>query len=265
MFGPPALDAKKYAEGWDPWGAYDNPYAIPALKADYIPIDCVVPTGAWRAVGYPQNVFARECFIDEIANKMERDPLDLRLELLDAPEAKLIDLTIDRRALRKVLQTAAEKAEWSKPLEQKKGFRRGRGLACNVYHGESLIAYVAEVSVDRKNAIRVDRIVCVADCGQVINPLGVEGQIESGIVWGLSAALKGEITFRHGRAEQGSYLDFEVLRMNEMPELMIHLMPNSARPVGMGEPPVVPVAPAVANAVFAATGERLRRIPLRLS
>jgi len=264
MFGPPALDAKKYAEGWDPWGAYDNPYFIEAYRADYIPIDCAVPTGAWRAVGYPQNVFARECFIDEIASATGKDPLEMRLELLDAPDKELLGMTIRRRALRSVVIMAAEKAGWSEPLEPKRGLRRGRGIACNVYHGGSLIAYVAEVSVNSQDRIAVDRIICAVDCGQVVNPLGLKGQIESGITWGLTSTLKGRITFRNGEAEQSSYGDFEVVRMNEMPDLDIHIVPSSERPVGMGEPPVPAVAPAVASAIFAATGKRLRRLPLRL-
>ena len=264
VLGPPARDAKRYTEGWTPWGAYDNPYAFAAYKAEYVHVDSPVRTGPWRAVFYPQNVFARECFIDEVAFALSKDPLAFRLELLDAPTAELFNMKIDRAGLRKVLEVIREKSGWTKPLREEKGVRRGRGLACNVYHGESLTAQIAEVAVSDAGKIKVERIVCVIDCGQVVNPLGLEGQIESGIVWGLSAALHKPVTFKNGRAEQSSFLDFDVLRMNEMPLTEVYAMPKETRPLGVGEPSVPPVAPAVANAIFAATGKRLRRLPFDL-
>ncbi|QQS42192.1 MAG: xanthine dehydrogenase family protein molybdopterin-binding subunit [Acidobacteriota bacterium] len=260
MSGPPLKDLKRYIDLLAPWGAYDSPYLIPAYRAEYFHIDAPVPTGPWRAVWYPQNVFARECFLDEIAAELGKDPLEFRMELLDGPDLDLNGTIIRRKALRNVLKLAAAKAGWGSPT----GARRGRGIACNIYRGASLMAQIAEVSVNGKNEIKVDRIVCAVECGQVVNPLGLEGQIESGIVWGLSAALKGEITFKNGAAEQSSYGDFDVLRMNEMPVVEVFTVPSTERPQGIGEPPVVPVAPAVSNAVFAATGKRLRKLPLRL-
>lgn len=262
ILGPPTLDATKYSESWVPWGAYDDPYAFPAYQAEYTHVDSPVPTGPWRAVGYPQNVFARECFVDEIAVAMGKDPLAFRIELLSAPAIDLHQMTLDRPALRKVLEIAAERSGWGKPLVNKDGRRWGRGVACNIYHGESLTAQVAEVSVGSDGKVKVERIVCVIDCGQVINPLGFKGQMESGIVWGLSAALHGKVTFRNGRAEQSSFRDFRVLRINEMPSVEVYAVPSTARPVGVGEPSVPPTAPAVANALFAATGRRVRRLPL---
>lgn len=262
VLGPPMLDIKKYRDIWMPWGGYDNPYLFPAYRADYIPIDSPVPTGPWRSVFYPGNVFARESFIDEIAAATGKDPLALRLELLDAPTVELGTLRIERRDLRRVLEVVATKSGWNGPLPQEKGKRWGRGIACNVYHGESLIAQVAEVSVEDNGNFKVERVVCVVDCGQVVNPLGLEGQIEGGIVWGLSAALHGQITFRAAQAEQNSFRDFKVLRMNEMPQVEIYTIPRNSRPFGIGEVPVPPVAPAVANALFAATGKRVRSLPI---
>jgi isoquinoline 1-oxidoreductase beta subunit len=265
VLGPPARDAKKYSEGWTPWGAFDNPYAFAAYQAEYIHVDSPVPTGPWRAVFYPQNVFARESFIDEIAFALGKDPIQFRLELLDAPTIELPGMKIERADLRKVLETAREKSGWSKPLAQEKGVRRGRGVACNVYHGESLSAQVAEVAVSGDGKIKVERIVCVIDCGQVVNPLGLAGQIESGIVWGLSPALKKPITFKNGRAEQSSFVDFDVLRMSEMPRVEVYTIEKQSRPFGIGEPSVPPVAPAMANAIFNATGKRLRKLPFDLN
>jgi isoquinoline 1-oxidoreductase beta subunit len=265
VLGPPTRDAKRYTEGWVPWGAYDNPYAFPAYQSDYIHVDSPVPTGPWRAVGYPQTVFARESFIDEIALAIGRDPLDFRLELLDAPRIELGRLKVERAHLRDVLEVAREKSGWKRPLPQEKGRRWGRGVACNIYHGETLMAQVAEVSVDEKNKLKLHRIICVVGCGQVVNPLGLEAQIESGIVWGLSAALHGKITFNNGQAEQSNFADFEVLRMSEMPLIEVHAIPKTTRPTGIGEQPVPLVAPAVANAIFAATGKRLRKLPFSLT
>lgn len=262
MFGPPERQVKAYMEGYVPWGVYDSPYFVPAYQSDYVHVDSPVPTGAWRAVGYPQNVFARECFIDEIAFAMGKDPLELRLELLQAPSVQLGSLKIERADLRYVLEIAAEKSDWKKPLAQTQDKRWGRGISCNVYHGRTLMAQVAEVSIDSNGKLKVHRVVCVVDCGLAVNPLGLEGQIESGIVWGLSAALHGKITFKQGRAEQSSYRDFQVLRMNEMPRVEVHIIPKDTRPFGIGEQPVPLIAPAVANAVFAATGKRIRSLPI---
>lgn len=262
VLGPPIRDLARYKQIYTPWGAYDNPYFFNALEAEYVPVDSPVPTGPWRAVGYPQNVFARECFIDELAYAAGRDPVEFRLELLQGPDIEIGMLKLERNRLRRVVETAAEKAGWSRPLRSGDGKRRGRGIACNIYHGETHMAQVAEVTVDESGRLQVHHITCVLDCGQVVNPLGLEGQIESGIAWGLSAALRGQISFRDGRAEQSSYADFQVLRINEMPKVETHVIPGGTTPFGIGEQPVPTVAPAVANAVFAATGIRVRRLPI---
>ncbi len=265
VLGPPTLDAQKYAEGLVPWGGYDSPYVYASYQSIYAHVDSPVPTGPWRAVGYPQNVFARECFVDEIANAIGKDPVAFRVELLDGPPVTLGRLTIDRAVLRKVVEVAAEKAEWSKPLRKGDRRRWGRGIACNVYHGATVCAQVAEVSVGEKGDIKIERIVFVVDCGQVINPLGFIGQVESGIVWGLSPVLHDPITFKNGQAEQSSFADFNVLRMDQMPKVEVHWIPSTSRPWGIGEQSVPPVAPAVGNAVFNATGKRLRSLPFRLN
>jgi isoquinoline 1-oxidoreductase beta subunit len=259
---PPAPNA--YAEDGSPWGAYDNPYRIPALAVDYVPVESPVPVGPWRAVEYPPTVFARESFVDEIAFAVGKDPLAYRLELLAPGDVALLgDQKLDRGRLVRVRRLAAEKSGWSRPLAATKDRLAGRGVAVNVYHAGSYLAQVAEVSVARDLAdIRVERIVCVADCGLVINPLGLEGQVESGIAWGLSATLHGGIDFRDGAAVQGTYADFRVVSLRETPRIETHLVPGGDRPGGFGEHPVPTVAPAVANAIFQATGRRVRRLPI---
>jgi isoquinoline 1-oxidoreductase beta subunit len=132
-----------------------------------------------------------------------------------------------------------------------------------VYHGRTALAHVAEVSVGEKGDVRVHRIVCAADCGLIVNPLGLEGQVESGVAWGLSYALKSEITIERGRVVQASFRDFPVLGISEMPRVEVHTITSAARPTGFGEQPVPPIAPAVANAIFAATGRRVYRLPIR--
>ncbi len=234
------------------------------MKVDYVPVDCPVPTGSWRAVEYPSRVFARESFIDEISRAGGRDPLRLRIDLLRPGDIlELGDQRIDRGRMIKVLEIARDRTGWANPLPHTRDRLRGRGLAINSYFGESYVAEVAEVSVARDfSGLRVDRVACIVDCGVAINRAGLEGQIESGIAWGLSATLRGKIDFRAGGALQESYADFAVMRMDEMPAIETHILPSQAPPSGFGEHPVPPVAPAVANAVFAATGKRVRRLPL---
>ncbi|MGH9748279.1 MAG: molybdopterin cofactor-binding domain-containing protein [Candidatus Acidiferrales bacterium] len=270
MFGLPSEEEKKdpqhYAADESPWGAFDTFYNFPNLKVDYMPVDSPVPTGAWRAVEYPSRVFARESFFDEVASALAKDPLQLRIELLQPGNVVTLGgQEIDRSRMIKVLETARDKSGWAKPLVHTRDRLFGRGLATNVYHADSYMAQVAEVSVARDfSGLRVHRIVCAVDCGLVINPAGLEGQVESGITWGLSATLHGKIDFREGRAVQGTYGDFRVMRMNEMPAVETHIVASDASSGGFGEHSVPPVAPAVANAVFAATGRRVRRLPLAL-
>jgi isoquinoline 1-oxidoreductase beta subunit len=268
MFGrnaPPA-DPNHYADDGSPWGSCDNPYNFPHLKADYIPVDCPVPTGPWRAVEYPATVFARESFVDEMAHLAGKDPLQFRIDLLQPGNVTSFGGdALDRSRMIHVLQAVREKTGWGNPLPGVPGRAVGRGLAINIYHGDSYIAEVAEISVARDGRdLRVNRIHCVVDCGLAINPAGLEGQVESGITWGLSAAMRGRVDFKNGGPVQSGYHDFHVLRMNEMPVVETHLVPTDNPPGGFGEHAVPPVAPAVANALFAAIGKRVRDLPFNL-
>ncbi len=261
MFGE--FDPNEDPDG-NPWGGYDNPYDIPNLAVGWNEIESPIHTGAWRAVYYPANVFARECFLDEVAAKAGKDPLALRLALLGGPSPFTYGKRkVDRAGLARVLKVAAEKSGWDEAPAKREGRRSGRGLACNIYHGSTLIAQVADVSVGPKGDVRVHRVVTAVDCGQVVNLSGVEGQVESGVIWGLSYALKGEVTIAAGRVAQTSFADYPVLRLDEMPRLETYTVPGNPAPYGMGEMPVPCVAPAVVNAVAAATGKRVRRLPIR--
>jgi isoquinoline 1-oxidoreductase subunit beta len=268
MFGLPTAeelkDPQHFAKDEAPWGSFDTPYNFPTLKVDYVPVDCPVPTGAWRAVEYPSRIFARESFIDETAHALGKDPLQLRIDLMQPANVLAIgDQKIDRSRYIRVLEAAREKSGWATPLANSGERFFGRGIAINSYFGESYIAQVAEVSIARNfSDLRVHRIFCIVDCGLAINPMGIEGQVESGITWGLSAALHGKMDFRSGQAQQGTYSDFRVIRMNEMPAIETHILPGTQGPFGFGEHPVPPVAPAVANAIFAATGQRIRKLPI---
>ena len=243
------------------WGVYDVPYAIPSIETAYVTVDLPIRHGPWRAVFAPSSVFAREGFIDEVAHVRGSDPLAFRLELLKGPDTvKAGSLTIDRRRLRRVLEVVREKSGWGAAVTA----RHGRGVACNIYDGETHIAYVVDVAVDDTGKVRVERVVAAVDCGLVVNPTGVEQQIEGGIIWGISSALMGEITFRGGMAQQATYADYGVARMRDTPVIEVHIVPSEAdQPFGMGEPPVPPIAPAIVNAIFAATGKRVRRLPIR--
>ncbi len=267
MFGLPTAEEKKdlqrYAKDESPWGSFDTFYNFPALKVDFVPVDSPVPTGAWRAVEYPATVFARESFLDEVAHELGKDPLALRIELLQpGDKITLGEQQIDRGRMIRILEVAREKSQWTKPFRLP-GRLAGRGLAINIYHADSYMAQVAEVSVAAGlTDLRVHRIVCAFDCGLAINPAGLEGQVESGITWGLSATLHGKVDFINGRAQQSGYHDFRVMRMAEMPAIETHIVPSSAPPGGFGEHAVPHVAPAIANAIFAATGKRVRKLPI---
>jgi isoquinoline 1-oxidoreductase beta subunit len=159
--------------------------------------------------------------------------------------------------MRGVLDLVAEKGNWGKPLPAD----RGRGIATH-FSFDSYVGQVAEVSVDKDGVPRVHRVVCAVDCGRVINPDSVKAQMEGGIVFGLTAALKDAITLEGGRVQQRNFHDYQMLRINEAPEIEVHIVPSTEAPTGVGEPGVPPVAPAVANAIFAATGKRVRRLPI---
>jgi isoquinoline 1-oxidoreductase beta subunit len=261
MFG--AFDANAVDKpDVNPWGGYDNPYAIPNLRAEWKEIESPLRTGAWRAVVYPPNVFARECLLDEVAQRAGKDPVELRRSLLtgDFPFASR---RVERARIRAVLDLAAEKSGWGSPPPTRPGRRSGRGIACNVYHGRTVIAQAADVSVGDSGDVRVHRIVSAVDCGIVVNPLGLEGQVESGVAWGLSYALKGAITIQQGRVEQKSFRDYPVLSISDAPVSEVHFVAGDRPPSGFGEMPVPCVAPSVVNAIFAATGKRIRTLPIR--
>ncbi len=234
-------------------GAANLPYAIPNLTVDlHTPKDIPVPVLWWRSVGSSHTAFSTETFFDEVAAAMGKDPVALRLELLAGHP---------RHAA--VLKLAAEKAGWGKPLKPgRNGERRGRGVAVHESFN-SYVAQVAEVSVKPDGAIKVDRVVCAVDCGVAINPDNIRSQVEGAVGFGLSAFLHGEITLTEGRVDQGNFDGYPILRIDEMPVVEVHIVPSTVAPSGIGEPGVPPVAPAVANAVAAATGRRLRRQPFR--
>ncbi len=228
-------------------GAASLPYDIPNITVDYHPVTLNLPVLWWRSVGNSVHGFVTESFIDELAHASGRDPFEFRRQLLT-----------EHPRIKTVLEWAAEKADWDKPLPA--GI--GRGIAVHESFG-SVAAQVAEVSMDKGGKVKVHRVVCAIDCGLAVNPDGVKAQMESSIVFGLSAALYGEITFKDGRVQQSNFHDYQVLRMDQMPRIEVHIVPSKVTaPTGVGEPGVPPIAPAVVNAVFSATGKRLRRLPI---
>jgi isoquinoline 1-oxidoreductase beta subunit len=242
-------------------GAYDLPYAVAALDAAVHVAPTPVRVRSWRAVNHNHNVFASECFFDEVAAAGGKDPVALRLELL-RKEAVVpggrSGRSVDRARLAATLALAAEKARW--PLQLPAG--RGKGAACLAYDGNTPAAVVAEVTVNRDGTWRVDRVVCAIDCGVAVNPLGIRAQVEGSVAWAVSA-MSSEITLERGRVVQSSYRDFPILRFADMPKVETHIVPSDASPTGTGEPPVPITAAAVANALSAATGRRVRRLPVR--
>jgi isoquinoline 1-oxidoreductase beta subunit len=205
-----------------------------------------IPTAFWRSVGPSHNVFVTESFMDELAAAAKKDPVDYRLALLDkSPRAKA------------VLQLAAEKAGWGQPLPE----GSGRGVSTQFAFG-TYMAQVAEVEVSRDGGVRVRRVVCAVDCGSVVNPDTVRAQVQGAVIFGISAALFGEITLKDGRVEQSNFDSYQVLRMNETPAIEVHIVHNTESPGGMGEPGTSAIVPAITNAIYAATGRRLRKLPV---
>ncbi|WGD55171.1 xanthine dehydrogenase family protein molybdopterin-binding subunit [Bradyrhizobium sp. CB1650] len=242
---PPA-----FANGLDPdstEGAINLVYNFPNFHVEYVRVEPPgIPTGFWRSVGPSHNVFVTESFVDELAAAAKQDAVAFRRALLEH----------DPRA-RAVLDLVAEKAGWGQPLP--KG--RGRGVSLQNAFG-SLLAQVAEVEVAKDGSVRVHRVTCAMDCGTVINPNTVQAQLQGGIMYGVTAALYGEITLKSGRVEQTNFDTYQILRMNEAPAVEVHLIKSTEPPGGMGETGTSAIVPAIANAVFAATGKRLRKMPI---
>jgi isoquinoline 1-oxidoreductase beta subunit len=229
-------------------GAMDLPYAIPNLRVELAATTSAVPVSAWRSVGHSQNGFVTESFIDELAAAAGKDPVAFRRKLLANAPRHLA-----------AMELAVSKSDWGKPMAS----GSGRGIAVHAMTG-SYVAQIAEVTV-ADNAIRVNKVTCGVDCGVVINPDGVAAQIEGGIIYGLTGALKNEITIKGGRVEQENFNTYPMLRLREAPVVEVYTVANAEAPGGIGEPGVPPIAAAVANAVFAATGKRIRKLPLRLT
>jgi isoquinoline 1-oxidoreductase subunit beta len=246
-----ALDANGNLTAWQ----FQSPFSLPAISFYDVPNvkitareqDVGVRTGSWRSVSDSVNIFVSESFMDEVAHAAGRDPYEYR-------RARLTH----QPRLKAVLELAAEKAGWGQPAPG-----RFQGIAAMTSYEDSFLAQVAEISVDAAGQVRVHRVVCAVDCGMMVNPDTVVAQVEGSIIFGLSAALYGEITLEGGRVQQSTFKDYPVVRMNESPAIEVYLVPSTQSPGGMGEPGVALIAPAVANAVFQATGRRLRRLPLR--
>ena len=228
-------------------GAKEVAYEIPNINVDYKSANTNIPVGWWRSVYDSQNAYANECFVDELAQTLNVDPVQYRLQLLKKSPRHT-----------KVLQLSAKEAGWGKDIEKD----HYQGVSCHASFG-TYVAQVAEVSVDNEGVVHVHRVVCAVDCGQAVSPTTIKAQMEGSIAYGLSATLNGEITIENGAVKQSNFHEFEVLRMDQMPKIDVHIINSSEAPSGVGEPGLPPIAPAVTNAVFAATGIRVRKLPIK--
>ena len=226
-------------------GASNLPYAVPNIRVDLVTTDVKVPVLWWRSVGSTHTAYSTEVFIDELARAAGKDPVAFRRELLRDHPRHL-----------GVLNLAAEKAGWGAPLPE----GRFRGVAVHESFN-TYVAQVAEISLREGGGIKVERVVCAVDCGIPINPDIIRAQMEGGIGFGLGAVLKSEITLDQGRVEQANFDSYQVLTIEEMPKVEVHIVPSTESPTGVGEPGVPPIGPAVANAVQAATGKAIRALP----
>jgi isoquinoline 1-oxidoreductase beta subunit len=235
-------------------GAANLPYSVPNLRVELYSTKVGIPVLWWRSVGSTHTAYSTETFIDELAAAAGKDPVELRRAMLAKHPRHL-----------GVLELAAKQAGWGTPLAPgKQGEKRGRGVAVHESF-DSFVAQVAEVTVKADKSFTVDRVVCAVDCGIAVNPDNVRAQMEGGIGFGLSAALHGAITISKGAAEQSNFHDYPVLRIDEMPKVDVFIVTSNEKPTGVGEPGVPPIAPAVANAIAAATGQRLRNLPFKMA
>jgi isoquinoline 1-oxidoreductase beta subunit len=240
------------------------PYATPNIRIEYTLAHSSAPRAWWRSVEHSSSGFVMESFVDELAHAAGQDPLEFRLKLLGESrkipqfgEGREEYHPLDTGRLKGVLELAADKAGWTKPLPT----GQGRGIA-GFYSFYSYVAAVAEVSASR-SAFKVNRIVCAVDCGRAVNPNGVRAQVESAAIYALTATLKDAITVDRGRVVQSNFNDYAMIRMNEAPPIEVYLIPSTEAPTGIGEPTVPVIAPAISNAIFSATGKRVRRLPIR--
>lgn len=266
ILGPDAEPAHRYDLG----GAVDQPYHAQHMEIGHSLVDVPVQLGSWRSVAHSYNIFAVESFMDEIAAATSIDPLELRRRLLTPtdPISIILDylgperpLPIDRGRLLRVLEVAAEAAGWNTALPSGNGIRRGRGIAC-AHFKDACVAHVAEVSIV-DNGVRVERIVAAVDCGTVVNPDGLRAQVQGAAMDGVASVLHWGITLENGRPRERDFSAYPLLTGNHVPHVEIILVPGERQPRGAGEPPYPSVAPAITNAIFAATGRRIRSLPLR--
>ena len=243
-------------------GNYEFPAGfVPNLLFDYVAVPARIPLGQWRATEHSGNVFVVSSAIDELAHQAGIDPVEFWLMLVGDEQLVQVreDFHFDASRLKRVIELAAEKSGWAAPLAD----NRGRGISAS-YNQGAWVAEVAEVTVEN-GALEVDRIICAVDCGRVINPQGAITQVQGGIIEGLSAALFGNITVRNGIVQQSNFHDYRLCRMPDIPEIDVHFVASTEAPRGLGEGPLPPVAPAITNAIFAATGTRIRELPIRLA